>query len=79
MIALTRLNKVAVLLNSDLIETVEATPDTVIRLVNGQRLLVRESPEEVMQKVSDFRRSVSVSARKFALLRAHCPPAVVGR
>ena len=70
-IALTRLNQVTVLLNSDLIETVEATPDTVIRLVNGQRLIVCEKPEVILQKVRRFRRSVlPASLRKVAA--PHC-------
>lgn len=67
MIALTRLNQATVLLNSDLIETVEATPDTVIRLVNGQRLIVCEKPDEIVRRVRRFRRSVLPAAiRRFA-------------
>ncbi len=58
MIALTRLNHASVMLNCDLIETVEATPDTVIRLVNGQRLVVCEKPEEILQRIRRFRRSL---------------------
>jgi flagellar protein FlbD len=53
------------MLNCDLIETVEATPDTVIRLINGQKLIVCEKPEEILHLVRRFRRSVSrVSLRK---------------
>ena len=59
MIALTRLNHVAVLLNSDLIETIESTPDTIIRLTNGQKLIVLEHADEIVEKVRDFRRSIS--------------------
>ena len=58
MIALTRLNFESVMLNSDLIETIETTPDTVIRLTNGQKLIVRERAEEVLHKVRQFRMSV---------------------
>ena len=59
MIALTRLNHAAVVLNSDLIETIEVTPDTVIRLTNGQRIIVLEGTAEILEKVREFRRSVS--------------------
>jgi flagellar protein FlbD len=59
MIRLTRINKVPIVLNSDLIEHVEATPDTVITLTTGQKLMVLESAEEVIEKVIDFRRAVA--------------------
>jgi len=44
--------------NSDLIEHVEVTPDTVISLTNGQKFVVLESPEEVVERVVDFRRAI---------------------
>jgi len=59
MIRLTRINRVPLVLNSDLIEHIEATPDTVIALTNGQKLVVMESAEEVVQKVIEFRRSIA--------------------
>lgn len=58
MISLTRLNNSSLTLNSDLIKFVEQSPDTVITLVNGEKLLVRESVEEVMHRIVEFRRSV---------------------
>jgi len=58
MIQLTRINHVPLVLNSDLIEHVEVTPDTVITLTNGQKFMVLECPEEVIAKVVDFRRSI---------------------
>ena len=66
MIELTRLNHVPLILNSDLIEHIEVTPDTVITLTTEQRFLVLESPEEVVQKVIAFRRAI-VSAGCCAL------------
>ena len=72
MIRLTRINHVPLVLNSDLIEHVEATPDTVIALTTGQKLVVLESAEEIIQKVIDFRRAIS-SPPPFALLR-DCNP-----
>lgn len=59
MIRLTRINKVPIVLNSDLIEHIEVTPDTVITLTTGQKLMVLESADEVIQKVIDFRRAVA--------------------
>jgi len=58
MIRLTRLNHVPLVLNSDLIEHIEVTPDTVISLVNGQKIMVLETADEVVQKIIDFRRSI---------------------
>lgn len=58
MVRLTRLNQQAFLLNPDLIEQVEVTPTTVITLSNGHKLLVRESAEEVIERIAQFRRSV---------------------
>ena len=59
MIRLTRINRVPLVLNSDLIEHVEVTPDTVIAMTSGQKFMVLESAEEVIQKVVDFRRSIA--------------------
>jgi len=58
-IRLTRINRVPMVLNSDLIEHVEVTPDTVISMVSGQKFMVLESPDEVIAKVKDFRRSIA--------------------
>ncbi len=58
MIRLTRLNHGPFLLNPDLIEHVEITPDTVITLINGHQFMVRESAEEVASRVTDYRRSI---------------------
>jgi uncharacterized protein YlzI (FlbEa/FlbD family) len=45
-------------LNPDLVVTVEASPDTVVTLTTGSRLLVTETPEEVARAVRDWRASV---------------------
>ncbi|MGA2001842.1 MAG: flagellar FlbD family protein [Terriglobales bacterium] len=58
MIHLTRLNNHPLALNSDLIKFVEQAPDTVITLVNGEKIVVRESAAEVLERVVGFRRSV---------------------
>ncbi len=58
MIQLTRLNNSVLMVNSDLIKFVEQAPDTVITLINGEKILVREGAEEVMLRVVQFRQSV---------------------
>lgn len=58
MIQLTRLNNARLAVNCDLIKYVEAAPDTVITLLNGEKLVVRETTEQVIERVRDFRRSV---------------------
>lgn len=60
MIRLTRLNGRPLVLNSDLIKFLERAPDTVITLTNGEKVIVRESEEEVVQLVREFRRSMMV-------------------
>ena len=58
MIHLTRLNHTPVVLNCDLIEHVDTTPDTVISLTTGQKLIVLESAEEIIERVVRFRRLI---------------------
>ena len=58
MIHLTRINHVPLVLNSDLIEHIETTPDTVISLSTGQKFVVLESPDQIIQQVIAFRRSI---------------------
>ncbi len=59
MIQLTRLNHVPLIVNADLIEHVEVTPDTVVALTTGQKFLVLESAEEVVDRVIQFRRAIA--------------------
>lgn len=58
MITVTRLNGPAFALNPDLIERIEATPDTVITLVEGTKYVVRESVEEIIQQVQEAKAAV---------------------
>ena len=58
MIYLTRLNSASLVLNSDLIEHIDVTPDTVITLTTGQILRVRETAEEVVHRIVEFRRRI---------------------
>jgi flagellar protein FlbD len=55
MIELTRLNGNPLMVNSDLIKTAESSPDTMLTLINGEKLIVRESRDEVQERVLAYR------------------------
>ncbi len=61
MITVTRFNGSVFVVNSDLIETIEATPDTVITLVTGKKYVVQEKVEEVIEKIIEFRRRSGIT------------------
>ena len=58
MIQLTRLNDRAFVLNAEQIKTIESTPDTLITLLNGDQILVKEPLEDVVRRAIDFGRSI---------------------
>ncbi|MCX7633215.1 MAG: flagellar FlbD family protein [Turneriella sp.] len=58
MIEVTRLNGKVFYLNHNLIEIFEATPDTVIKLTDGTKYVVRESPQELITKIIAFNRQI---------------------
>src|SRR5208282_4723229 len=65
MIELTRLNGRSMVLNSDLIKTAEASPDTMLTLINGEKLIVREETAEVVERVLAYRaRLLAAVARR---------------
>jgi flagellar protein FlbD len=59
MIRVTRINNQSILLNSDLIEQIETVPDTTIALTTGQRLFVRETADEILSRIVEFRRRIA--------------------
>jgi flagellar protein FlbD len=67
MIELTRLNGSTMVLNSDLIKTAESSPDTMLTLINGEKLIVREETAEVVERVLAYR------ARLLATLAQRLP------
>jgi flagellar protein FlbD len=73
MIRLTRISHLPVVLNSDLIEHIETTPDTVISLVSGQKVIVLESADEVIRRVIDFRRSLTAPTSAAAVIARRTP------
>lgn len=58
MIRVTRLNGKEFVVNAELIQFVEETPDTVITLVNHEKLVVREKADEVVKRALEYQRSV---------------------
>ncbi|SCP95927.1 flagellar FlbD family protein [Anaerobium acetethylicum] len=58
MIEVTKLNGSRILVNAELMETVEETPDTVITFVNGKKIIVKESRQEVRNLVISYKREV---------------------
>ena len=67
MIEVHRLNGELFLLNSDMIETVDCTPDTVVRLVNGHRYVIKESFDDIRSATVNFRRSAGYSCVPFGI------------
>lgn len=58
MIQLTRLNNKPLLVNSDLVKFVEQSPDTLVTLITGEKIVVLEKADEVLARIIEFRRAV---------------------
>ncbi len=58
MITLTRLDKRVIVLNAELIKMLEATPDTIVTLINGDTIIVREPVDEVVRRAIDYARQI---------------------
>ncbi len=59
MITLTKINKAPIVVNSDLIEYIEETPDTIITMTNSDKVVVQEGLSQIIEKVVRYRRLVS--------------------
>jgi Uncharacterized protein, possibly involved in motility len=57
-IQVTRLDGSELVISAELVELLEAVPDTVITLTTGRKLVVREDVAEVVQRIKEYRRSV---------------------
>lgn len=66
MIKLTRLNRDTFYLNALLVERIESTPDTVITLVSGRKVIVLESAEEVCRRIMDVYRQIGLVPGHFS-------------
>ncbi len=73
MIPLTRPDGTSVLVNPDRIELVEETPDTILTLADGKKLLVRETAAEIASRFHSYQRSLHVDTR-FGGRRSYDPP-----
>lgn len=60
MIEVTRINGHQLVINADLIEFVEAIPDTIVSLTTGKKIVVRESVEEIIERVASFKRMCGI-------------------
>jgi len=56
MIKVTKLNSDEIVVNAELIEFVEASPDTIISLTNGKKIMVKETPDEIIKRAAAYRR-----------------------
>ncbi|MDX2085608.1 MAG: flagellar FlbD family protein [Candidatus Melainabacteria bacterium] len=63
MLGLTRLNGTQIWLNPELIVMLEATPDTVIRLSNGEVLVVEQTPQQIMEAFLAYQQSIRTGLR----------------
>ena len=59
MIKLTRLNQKELMVNAEMIEFVEAIPDTIVTLASGKKLMVTESVDAVVERIIDYKRNCS--------------------
>lgn len=58
MIEVTRLNEKTIMINCELIESVEETPDTVITFNHGKKLVVKEDIEEIKHKIIEYKQEI---------------------
>ncbi len=58
MIIVHKLNNCEIAINAELIESIESSPDTVINLVTGNRFIVRETKEEVIERIVEYKKKV---------------------
>jgi flagellar protein FlbD len=56
MVKITRLNGTVLVVNADMIEFLEATPDTIVTLTDGRKLIAKESVDEVVEKVVEYKK-----------------------
>jgi flagellar protein FlbD len=58
MIEVTKINNEKILINSDLIEIVEETPDTIVTLTTGRKLIIKESRQDIKNLVKSYRKDI---------------------
>jgi flagellar protein FlbD len=60
MIKVTRINDAPLVINADLIEFVEASPETIICLTTGKKIMVKQTIDEIIDRVAEFKRKASI-------------------
>jgi len=76
MIQLTRLNGIPIVLNSDLIKTAESSPDTMITLISGEKLIVKETCDDINERVLEYRaKLLTLVSRRLPSLKELQPAA----
>jgi len=58
-IAVTKLNGEKFVVNAELVEMVESTPDTIVSLTTGKKYMVRETVDDVVDRIIQYRRQIS--------------------
>lgn len=64
MISVTRLDGNIYWINPHMIESMEKTPDLTITFLSGKKVVVKDSPEELIQRIVDYRRRIGISAQE---------------
>lgn len=64
MISVTRFNDSKIVINADIIQSVEETPDTVITLTTGTKYIVKESSQEIVDRVIEYKRKIYTDFRR---------------
>ena len=64
MIKVTRLNGIEYLLNPHLIESIDQTPDTTVTLVSGKKVVVKETPKQVVDEIVSYRKRLGISGNE---------------
>lgn len=58
MITITKLNDKEIVINAELIETVEETPDTTITMTTGRKYIAKETSEEIIKKIVEYKQKI---------------------
>ena len=68
MIRVTKLNGEEMFINAELIESVQSRPDTLITLTNGNRIMVQNSVNEIIEKVKIYKKEISRAVTEFSFI-----------
>ncbi|MDF1545413.1 MAG: flagellar FlbD family protein [bacterium] len=71
MIKVTRLNDSELVINADLIEFVEAIPETIVSLTTGKKIMVRENVDDIIERVAEYKRRSSARLSEPSMGQSH--------